>query len=502
MPGTQASLFANRKLAPDVQTGELLSDAPWLIFRSAGEPGILRIWDGDSGEAETIANRHREAMFLHHPGILRTFRTGVFEEGGTRWCYALYEPYDALLMDLLSEGPATPEEAHDLALGLTGPLDYLHSQGLVYCHLDPRTVARKNGQWMLCDYSQLRLAGTGYAAETRRLLARIPSAPPEAFEGNVSPAWDAWGLAHLTRTALLGLRTRRYSNERPVRAEQLPEPFASVVASCSASDPHGRCTIADIARSLREHRPQPTVAPPPLRSVRRPEQPTVADLPTQRTAPPPALPEVEPVPVEPRAPIVDRRNPALMWALLGLAAAVVLLVLTLGRDNKRPSTTASAEPEKATSRANAAPVEPDLPDATEPDASTRGRTTEHAQLSSLVQSWATDFRQGDMSGHLSHYAPRVERLFLKRNVDLNFVRQVKEQSLAPGNEIRRYDISNIRTQLRGKDRAVVTFDKTYDIAGASPHSGKVRSELKLRRYPDGWRIVSERDAKVYWQKRS
>ena len=191
-----------------------------------------------------------------------------------------------------------------------------------------------------------------------------------------------------------------------------------------------------------------------------------------------------------------------MWALLGLAAAVVLLVLTLGRDDKRPATTASAQPNGGTGVSTAATAEPDLPDATEPDASTRGRTSEHAELSNLVRSWATDFRQGDMSGHLSHYAPRVERLFLKRNVDLNFVRQVKEQSLAPGNEIRRYDISDIRTRLQGKDRAVVTFDKTYDVAGNSPHSGKVRSELKLRRYRDGWRIVSERDAKVYWQKRS
>ena len=502
MPGSQGSVFVNRRIGPDIQTGELLSDAPWLIFRSAGEPGIVRVWDGDSGEPETIANRHREAMFLHHQGVLRPLRTGVFEEGSTRWCYALYEPYDALLMDLLADGPATPEEAHDLALGLTGPLDYLHSQGLVYCHLDPRTVARKNGQWMLCDYSQLRLCGTGYAAETRRLLARIPSAPPEAFEGNVSPAWDAWGLAHLTRTALLGLRTRRYSNERPVRAEQLPEPFAAVITACSASDPHGRCTIADIERSLREHRPERAVAPSPPLSASRPEPQTVADLPAQRTAPTP-LPEVEPVPVHPRAPVVDRRNPALMWALLGLAAAVVLLVLTLGgRDNKRPATTASARPGQETSAANAAAAETDLPDATEPDASTRGRTSAHAELSNLVRSWATDFRQGDMSGHLSHYAPKVERLFLKRNVDLNFVRQVKEQSLAPGNEIRRYDISAIRTQLQGDDRAVVTFDKTYEVAGAKPHSGKVRSELKLRRYPDGWRIVSERDAKVYWQKRS
>ena len=76
-------------------------------------------------------------------------------------------------------------------------LRYLHQNGLVYCNLDRSTVAHIGDRWALCDYSQLRPEGNGYAGETRRLMGSIAGAPPEAFSGIVTPTWDTWSLAHL-----------------------------------------------------------------------------------------------------------------------------------------------------------------------------------------------------------------------------------------------------------------------------------------------------------------
>ncbi|HYO80443.1 MAG TPA: nuclear transport factor 2 family protein [Bryobacteraceae bacterium] len=498
--------FENRTLASGVVTGRLLRNSPCLIFESADGTGIIRLWNADHGSPRMNADRHREAMFLQHPVLLRCLKTGLVEENGEEWSYALYERYEALLADLLAAGPASPAEAQDLAIGLTAPLEYLHGQNLVYCHLDPGTIARKNGRWVLCDYSQLRLGGMGYADETRRLLARIPGTPPEAFEGNVSPAWDAWSLAHVTRAALLGPRTRRFSNERLPRPE-LPEPFGTIINSCAAANPVSRCTVADIARQLEQHPPVATPAPAP--------EPEIQAAPPVRAAvsEPNAPPRMATTYRAAEAPDVHERRrgvPPMVWAIVALAAALALLFIVLGRDGRRKAGAGAATPTAAAPAAAqpAGEAEPSLPDATEPALSTRGRATdnsrvtENSDVTRVVRGWAEDFRQGDLASHLSYYAPRVDRIFRVTNVDRNYVRKVKEGALRPGSAVKRYELSDMRTEMQGEDRAVVTFDKTYEIAGASQNSGKVRSELRLRRTAEGWRIVSERDTKVYWQRRS
>ena len=152
---------------------------------------IVSFWPaGDS--ADTLLDRHREAQFLSHPNLSRCLRSGSVTIAGGEHVYAACEAYDALLIDYLRDGPRTAAEVRDLGLQLVSALAYLHEQNLVYCNLQASTVARSGDLWKLCDYSQLRVPGAGYARETRKLLPSLPGAPPEAYEGIVTLAWDTW----------------------------------------------------------------------------------------------------------------------------------------------------------------------------------------------------------------------------------------------------------------------------------------------------------------------
>jgi hypothetical protein len=121
------------------------------------------------------------------------------------------------------------------------------------------------------------------------------------------------------------------------------------------------------------------------------------------------------------------------------------------------------------------------------------------QVRSAVRDWARTLRQGELVPHVGHYAQRMDRYFLQRGVPQSFVYRDKSD-LFRSSKIEQLDITEPKVRMRGSDRAVVTFDKTWRTSGAQPSSGKARSELMMRLTSEGWKIVSERDTKVYWKK--
>jgi serine/threonine protein kinase len=452
-----------------------------------GRPVTVRFFHEPDGST-SIFDRHREAAFFSHPNLLPCLGTGSVTLQDERFTYGVYESPNILLSTILEGKSFSPEETKSLCLDILDGLDYLHERGLVYCNLDRSSVARCGDRWKLCDYSELRPEGSGYGPDTRRLLGALPGAPPEAYSGVVSPAWDCWSLAHLFRSLAAEASPARHPDgtpTRPPRPPELPEPFRTVAAGCLLPDPGGRCTTADIRRQLEAVAPvitqQTYHAPPP--------PPTPTDEEPWRTA-------------YDRIPETRRRRITPAAILVGAATAIGLL---FGVSAYLSSRQAVRQPAPAAANAPATSSH----DGTEP---TRSRVdpaprkgspaSRQSEVSHVVQQWADAFRSKDLNAEISLYAPRVRRFYLSNNVTADFVRRTKESALKSAGEVRRYELQNVNTRFSGRDEATVTFDKVWDFSGGTRNTGKVRGELKLQRQNGAWRIVSERDLQVYRQSRT
>ncbi|MCX6622493.1 MAG: hypothetical protein NTY38_15790 [Acidobacteria bacterium] len=228
---------------------------------------FLAAWEGaaGSGTADAIAvcaypwtgepvlERFLEARFFDHPNLLRCLGAGTAEFGSGKLVYAILERPEKRLRDVVKEHPLPPEEARALGSQLAAGLDYLHQRNLVCCNLDPGTAMFAAGQWKIGDYSELREAGIGYAAETRRLVGSSPATPPEAFEGMVLPAWDVWSLAVLLSASLAEPRSALTVGMSPLsrcNRRKLPEPFQTIVVRCLPANPAGRSTIGHVRELL------------------------------------------------------------------------------------------------------------------------------------------------------------------------------------------------------------------------------------------------------------
>jgi ketosteroid isomerase-like protein len=473
---------------------ELVDVRPSPVFRAqsrTGQPLLVRFWGKDYGNPQTIVDRHREAAFMKHPGLLPCVGSGLASSGDTQYAYAAFQAPDALLADFVQEGPLPTAQVQALGGELADALEHLHSRDLVYCALDPWTVAKKDGRWQLADYSQMRLTGDDYAAETRRLLVSFPATPPEAYDGKVTPAWDSWSLAHVLRTALLGV-ARRTANERAHAAPDLPEPFAGVLSACTVMNPAHRCTVREIAQNLQR---LPSDAQVPRAESDDPRLATPAPVVPQTAVASVAEPS--------RSRSWDQRR---IGAAAALSALLLLALFWFGRESSQPQsarerTTQTGQAPAAAEAELPSPIE--MPAATEAAAtSTRSRSANEAEIRGVVDRWVSTFRSGDLRSHLSLYTPTVDQFYRARQVPLEQVRRTKQQALEKAGEIRTYDVENVRVSVQSPTRATVSLDKTYEFAGGVPNSGKVRSELYLRKINETWRIAGERDVRVYWQRKA
>jgi len=570
-----------RTVDDGLQLGVLHSATPVPVFTGLynGKPVMVRFYSDDT-ETGSIYDRHREAQFLVHPNLLRCLDAGrTTLPDGSSTVYGIYERPQAFLSDLADERALNASEARTLCEDVVAGLQHLHQNGLVYCNLDRATVAHAGDRWALCDYSQLRTAGTGYAAETRKLMGSIAGAPPEAFNGVVTPAWDTWSVAHLLRGVFQDpktareLKTANASGRVPRNGSAVPEPFASLASACLVPDPGARCSLNFIeeklhsVRSTREVEPAPVLAAEAERPVRssadadatvitlpetaeerpvmhgsvrdaRPLRPQRSERESFRLGPaePDDVRSGSKGPYRPRYQQDDDDSEPtsffrqFSWrALLAGIVAVFLIALAMGLlrrahgDASSPQATGVPQQEQqqagaapvtngASNNADGRPTPVDQSPAAPPSDSggTRSRVADpsaadgsaQSQVEDLVRKWAGAFQRRDMNEEMKYYAPRLRRFFQASNVPVSFVEKTKVAALKDAGQIRAYDLSNLETRLDSPGAATVTFDKTWDFAGRLRHTGKVRGELKLEKYGNDWRIVSERDLKVYRQSRT
>jgi hypothetical protein len=160
-----------------------------------GGPAVVSVFEALNDE-DTVLARLQAAARFEHPGLLVIRGTGAGRLGDESLVYAVLEPFDQTLAEVLRDRTLAPEEAREVTESLLSTLEAVEGAGLYHGHVDASGVL-----------------GVGDKIKLRSdcLTARHGDS-------------DAPALAALVYNALTG---RRFSSERD--ALQLPAPFATLV---------------------------------------------------------------------------------------------------------------------------------------------------------------------------------------------------------------------------------------------------------------------------------
>ena len=223
-------------------------------------------------------------------------------------------------------------------------------------------------------------------------------------------------------------------------------------------------------------------------------------------------------PLPPPAPVVkkSRALPAIL-----LTALAMLLLFGIGgiaawlyfRDNdevaREANKNAARNQNVAVNKAEPSPTPTPKtsPTATPEDENTQSSPTPannadpeevKKEVSRVVNTWKSQTESRSLAGYMSLYADTVD-YYTKPNTSVGTVRNDKQRAFSRYNNIE-MDISNMRVTPEGTgDRATAVFDKEWVFEGENDYSaGKVQSQLQLRKINGEWKIVGERDLKVYY----
>jgi serine/threonine protein kinase len=259
-----------------------------------GAPAIIRLIEAHFDEPEILA-RWRIISEIKHSNLVTLRKFGQTELDGTPLLYAVMEPTDAALADILCDRPLTFEETHQIASSLVPALQALHDNHLVHEHIEPANVL-----------------ATGETIKLRSDCIRdIPHEPG-------SPEAAALKAADVRDLSWLLLKSLTLQSEENT-AMPLPAPFGDIISNGMS----GAWGLPQIAAALES----PYIAAqPPSAKPAEPSLPAAAVQPTPAAARPTTQTPYAPPDriVNPIRSSPPRRG---LWAAIALG---VLLLLLLG----------------------------------------------------------------------------------------------------------------------------------------------------------------------------
>ena len=299
----------------------------FLTSNGTGVPRVIRLIEPHFDEDEILA-RWRGVVALNHPNILKLEKFGQVLIDGAPLLYAVVEPADADLGDVLTHQRLTLPDARQLAASLNSALESLHSNGFVHEHVEPENI---------------------YAVgEVVKLRSDCIREAPEGREGLERKKQDLHDFA----VVLLQALTQQRTLEAATRDLPLPAPFDLIVRNTMS----GEWGTAEIAAALEPPASSPTPSPGTPRIA---SEPVASPLGAQ--ASPLGAKSDDPPPAAARIPVVPARSPRSetklgtgSMILIGLAA---VLVLWLGWHflSSRPASSDTSQP-AATGVASSAPA--------------------------------------------------------------------------------------------------------------------------------------------------
>ena len=197
-----------------------------------GVPRLIRLIESHF-DADEILARWRGVAALNNPHLLKLENFGQVELDATSVVYAVMEPVDTNLGEVVSQQRLTQPETRQLASSLTSALGALHSHGFVHEHVEPASVLA--------------------VGDVVKLRSDCIRESPEGEEGRGLKTRDVHDLAVVLLQAL-----RQSSRLEATTREPLPAPFDRIVELGMS----GAWGLTEIAAALgREQAPRRTAPP-------------------------------------------------------------------------------------------------------------------------------------------------------------------------------------------------------------------------------------------------
>jgi hypothetical protein len=135
--------YEGKTIADTYSLGQLLRpegrSALFELPQGADSPAVIRLTESINDESQLMANWKRVSE-LHQENLVTIKRFGETTFEGTPLTYAVMEPADANLADLLKERPLTEAEAMQVATSVAAALCALHDQGLIHGSIDASQI--------------------------------------------------------------------------------------------------------------------------------------------------------------------------------------------------------------------------------------------------------------------------------------------------------------------------------------------------------------------------
>jgi hypothetical protein len=219
-------------------------------------------------DADEVVARLEAAQHLSHPNLVSITKVGQVRVDNTLVVYALMEPIEQSLSDVLQSQALTADEGREVAEALVGGLTAIHQNGMSHGRVEAASVlATQETVKLRSDCLHLSAAGQGD------------------------------DVAGIGTTLFHAFTQRKGLTATDATINRIPAPFAEIIRNSFAR----RWTLGQINNALKPVLPVASVPPPPPAPV-----PTPAPAPPPRAAAPvaPAPPRVAAVPVPPAPPRV------------------------------------------------------------------------------------------------------------------------------------------------------------------------------------------------------
>jgi hypothetical protein len=196
----------------------------FLTTNGTGTAAMVRLIEAHFDEPEILA-RWRMVSEIKQENLVSMRKYGEAMLDGTPLVYAVMEPTEMSLADLLQNRTLTVEEAKQLAYSLLGALTALHSRGLVHEHIEP-----------------VNIHAAGETIKLRSDCVREAAADPDGGEAAAArrKATDVHDLAVVLLQAMTGRRTLQGS------ATLLPSPFDGIIRNGLS----GKWGLSEMAAAL------------------------------------------------------------------------------------------------------------------------------------------------------------------------------------------------------------------------------------------------------------
>jgi hypothetical protein len=289
----------------------------------SGAPAVIRLIEAHFDEPE-ILSRWTAVAKIEQQNLIKLKKFGQTTLDETALLYAVMEPTDASLADILKDRPLSTKETMQIASSLVPALEALHANHLVHEHIEPANVLA--------------------VGEVIKLRSDCIREAPEGAEANESKARDVHALAVVLLQALTQQR------RLPI-GTTLPAPFHEIVTNGISGTwglPQIAAAIApSIVASAAPKQAAPTIPAP---SISAPSIPAPSTAKSTTYVPPVAATSTPRV----VTPVVeDEPRRVLPWTTI---AAVLIVALFLGwhflHKTPAPIPTLATMPSQETSAAS------------------------------------------------------------------------------------------------------------------------------------------------------